>query len=290
MLCCTSGASSGGSTGRGGCGASCPKGLQEAKDGAPRLILVAAGSADALRFDHANVLREGGEAPLTANGKHVGLYWAKPRNAWGHWDYIDLGVSEKLRPLRVKLDGPYIVWDGGQGEFVFDVSMWQLHEGRHLVAVKACAGNPGGPTRMSKDAAGRDFVVHADGTIGPRTAPHLRLGISNPPTHADARELANAAWNGDLTTVKSLVKKGAEIDGAFSNGHHSALNGAARNGHAEIVKRFRRADSCLWNTAIDGALTFMLGDPQGIDVTPRRALAGSRGGVGHVCHAIESRP
>ncbi|TDX30362.1 competence protein ComEC [Modicisalibacter xianhensis] len=60
--------------------------------------------------------------------------------------------------------------------------------------------------------------------------------------------------------------------------------------HAEVVKRFRRADSCLWNTAIDGALTFMLGDPQGVGVTPRRALAGSRGGVGHVCHAIESRP
>ena len=163
-----------------GCGASCPKGLQEAKDGAPRLILVTAGSADALRFDHANVLREGGEAPLTANGKHVGLYWAKPRNAWGHWDYIDLGVSEKLRPLSVKLDGPYLIWNGPHGEFAFDVSMWQLHEGRHLVAVKACAGNPGGPTRMSKDAAGRDFVLHADGTIGPRTAQHLRLGVSVP--------------------------------------------------------------------------------------------------------------
>ena len=138
-----------------GCCASFQDGLQEAKDGAPRLILVAAGSADALRFDYANVLREGYEAPLTANGKHVGLYWAKPRNAWGHWDYIDLGVSEKLRPLSVKLDGPYLIWNGPHGEFAFDVSMWQLHEGRHLVAVKACAGNPGGPTRMSKDAAGR---------------------------------------------------------------------------------------------------------------------------------------
>ena len=36
--------------------------LPEALDGAPRLALVAAGSADALRFDHAGVLREGGEA------------------------------------------------------------------------------------------------------------------------------------------------------------------------------------------------------------------------------------
>ena len=153
--------------------------LPEALDGAPRLVLVPAGSADALRFDHAATLRAGGEAPLTANGKNVGLYWPHPRNAWGHWDYIDLGVGA-VRPLRVKLEGHYVVWYGPHGEFVFDVSMWQLHEGRHLVAVKACAGNPGGPTRMSKDACGRDFVLHADGTIGPRTAQHLRLGVFVP--------------------------------------------------------------------------------------------------------------
>ena len=155
--------------------------LPEALDGAPRLALVAAGSADALRFDHADVLRAGGEAPLTANGKHVGLYWPQPRNAWGHWDYIDLGCSDRVRPLRVKLELPYIIFYSREhGEFAFDVSMWQLHEGRHLVLVKACAGNPGGPTRMSKDACGRDFVLHADGTIGPRTAQHLRLGVFVP--------------------------------------------------------------------------------------------------------------
>ena len=36
--------------------------LPEALDGAPRLVLVPAGSADALRFDHAGVLREGGRS------------------------------------------------------------------------------------------------------------------------------------------------------------------------------------------------------------------------------------
>ena len=155
--------------------------LPEALDGAPRLALVAAGSADALRFDHADVLRAGGEAPLSANGKHVGLYWPQPRNAWGHWDYIDLGCSDRVRPLRVKLELPYIIFYSREhGEFAFDVAMWKLHEGTHLVAVKACAGNPGGPTRMSKDACGRDFVLHADGTIGPRTAQHLRLGVFVP--------------------------------------------------------------------------------------------------------------
>ena len=37
--------------------------LPEALDGAPRLVLVPAGSTDALRFDHAATLRAGGEAP-----------------------------------------------------------------------------------------------------------------------------------------------------------------------------------------------------------------------------------
>ena len=148
--------------------------------GAPRLVLVAAGSADALHFDNAATLRSGGTAPLTANGKNVSPFWSQPRNAWGHWDYIDLGVTDRAQPLHVNLDGPYVVWNGQHGEMVFDVAMWKLHEGTHLVAVKACAGNPGGPTRMSKDACGRDFVLHADGTIGPRTAQHLRLGVFVP--------------------------------------------------------------------------------------------------------------
>ena len=151
-----------------------------AVDGAPRLILVPAESGGALRLDHAATLRSGGAAPLTANNGEVniGLYWEHPRNAWGHWDYIDLGVSPEVQPLTVRLDGPYLAWQGPHGEMVFDVSMWQLRPGNHLVAVKACPGNPGGPTRMSKDAAGRDFVLNTDGTISMRTAPQLRLGVA----------------------------------------------------------------------------------------------------------------
>ena len=184
--------------------------LPEALDGAPRLALVAAGSADALRFDHADVLRAGGEAPLSANGKHVGLYWPQPRNAWGHWDYIDLGCSDRVRPLRVKLELPYIIFYSREhGEFAFDVSMWQLHEGRHLVLVKACAGNPGGPTRMSKDACGRDFVLHADGTIGPRTAQHLRLGVFVPKPPApcgpgwSAHQNIDMCGQGDVEIIRN---------------------------------------------------------------------------------------
>jgi len=55
-----------------------------------------------------------------------------------------------------------------------------------------------------------------------------------------ATELASAAWNGNLGQVQSLLERGAPADtekyGGFSNGHHSALNGASRNGHDEIVQ------------------------------------------------------
>ena len=169
--------------------------LQEALDGAPRLKLVAAGSADALPFDNAATLRSGGTAPLTANGKNVSPFWSQPRNAWGHWDYIDLGVTDRAQPLHVNLDGPYVVWNGQHGEMVFDVAMWKLHEGTHLVAVKACAGNPGGPTRLSKDACGRDFVLHADGTIGPRTAQHLRLGAAGGAGGGAGLRMAGVAYS-----------------------------------------------------------------------------------------------
>ena len=54
-----------------------------------------------------------------------------------------------------------------------------------------------------------------------------------------ATELANAAWDGDEGRVRALLDRGAPADtesySGFSNGRHSALNGASRNGHVSIV-------------------------------------------------------
>merc|ERR550514_674514 len=54
-----------------------------------------------------------------------------------------------------------------------------------------------------------------------------------------ATELANAAWDGDEGRVRALLDRGAPADtesyNGFSNGRHSALNGASRNGHVSIV-------------------------------------------------------
>merc|ERR1719197_2399230 len=54
-----------------------------------------------------------------------------------------------------------------------------------------------------------------------------------------ATELAIAAWDGDEGRVRALLDRGAPADtesyNGFSNGRHSALNGASRNGHVSIV-------------------------------------------------------
>ena len=58
---------------------------------------------------------------------------------------------------------------------------------------------------MSQDAAGRDFVLYADGTIGPRTATHLRLGvvskIGNLRPGWSAHEDIDMAYQGDVEVI-----------------------------------------------------------------------------------------
>ena len=74
--------------------------------------------------------------------------------------------------------------------------------------------------------------------VAPRPLQSKALGLQVAPDPGLAGELANAAWNGELSKVRSLLDRGAppntEAFNGFSNGHHSALNGAARNGHSAI--------------------------------------------------------
>ena len=83
----------------------------------------------------------------------------------------------------------------------------------------------------------RCFVVSC--LVAPRPLQSKALGLQVALGPGLAGELANAAWNGELSKVRSLLDRGAppntEAFNGFSNGHHSALNGAARNGHAAIV-------------------------------------------------------
>ncbi len=56
----------------------------------------------------------------------------------------------------------------------------------------------------------------------------------------------------------------------------------------EVVRRFRRADSCLWNTAQDGALTLWLGKDAPGEIVVERPAGWRHAGVEGDCLALES--
>ncbi|MFC3283629.1 DNA internalization-related competence protein ComEC/Rec2 [Litchfieldella rifensis] len=70
----------------------------------------------------------------------------------------------------------------------------------------------------------------------------------------------------------------------FSAGRDNAFG----HPHDDVVRRFRRQRSCLWNTALDGAVTLWLGDGAAAPVAGTRPLPG--GGVEGPCHEVESQP
>ncbi|WP_111412394.1 DNA internalization-related competence protein ComEC/Rec2 [Billgrantia lactosivorans] len=71
--------------------------------------------------------------------------------------------------------------------------------------------------------------------------------------------------------------------------YSAARHGAFGHPHDEVVRRFRRAGSCQWNTALDGAVTFWLGREEGVEPAAVRGMPWRRGGVEGRCHAVESR-
>ncbi|MFY0992706.1 DNA internalization-related competence protein ComEC/Rec2 [Halomonas sp. C05BenzN] len=89
----------------------------------------------------------------------------------------------------------------------------------------------------------------------------------------------------------SRTSSGPQLVQALSPRH--AIFSAGRDNpfghpHDEVVRRFRRAGSCLWNTAHDGALTFWLGRGGHGEVVVERPPPWRRSGVEGGCLALES--
>ncbi|WP_234268309.1 DNA internalization-related competence protein ComEC/Rec2 [Billgrantia ethanolica] len=82
-----------------------------------------------------------------------------------------------------------------------------------------------------------------------------------------------------------LVQMLAPEHVVYSAGRHNAFG----HPHDEVVRRFRRAGSCQWSTALDGAVTFWLGERQTASPSAARPTPWRRGGVEGRCHAVESR-
>lgn len=74
--------------------------------------------------------------------------------------------------------------------------------------------------------------------------------------------------------------------------HHVVFSAGRDNPHHHprdaVVRRYRQAGSCLWNTALDGALTFWLGGSHDPEVSAQRPPVAWRESVGGRCHTVES--
>jgi len=143
------------------------------------LVLVEKGSPTAVRLR--DPLSRSKQRLGLEDGRVIGLAFDQPKDAWGEWGYIDLMVGEEAdqdAALCVDLDDRgFITWkDATLGEFVFDVSMWKLVRGNHLVLVQG-KGKRQQSTKSHMDSRGRLFKQNRDGTISPSFAQHLVLGF-----------------------------------------------------------------------------------------------------------------
>jgi len=107
-----------------------------------------------------------------------------------------------------------------------------------MLAIEYRWGEAGNVHQVTGGPADHEsFSIHIQNDCGGVQAVQMeRSDVLNTAIPKLDEELANAAWNGDYDNVKSLIARGARPDGGFSNGHHSALNGASRNGHVHIVR------------------------------------------------------
>jgi len=143
------------------------------------LVLVDKRSPTAVRLH--DPLSRSKQRLVLEDGRVIGLAFDQPKDAWGEWGYIDLMVGEEAdqdAALWVDLDDRgFITWnDATFGEFVFDVSMWKLVRGNHLVLVQG-KGIRQQSTKTHRDSRGRLFKQNRDGTISPSFAEHLALGV-----------------------------------------------------------------------------------------------------------------
>lgn len=103
---------------------------------------------------------------------------------------------------------------------------------------------------------------------------------------AEPVTLLVAGHHGSLTSSgPQLVQTLAPAHVIYSAGRHNAFG----HPHDTVVRRFRRAGSCQWSTALDGAVTFHFAGSEGSRYQAARRQPWRRGGVDEACHGVESR-
>ena len=152
----------------------------------------------------------------------IGPKWSQPRDAWGQWSYIDLGCGESHRPISCTYDGEFICWNDVHGEYVFDISMWKIEEGNHLVLVKGINAKKNN-TKNEGDCKGRRFQINDDRTISPKCNSSLCLGASLP--SPSAVEFTMSGWSGYNSRFNGLYKVSDKMNDDFAVYTHMPTEG-----------------------------------------------------------------
>ena len=127
-------------------------------------------------------------------------------------------------------------------------------------------------------SAGEDHLL-ITGDVGRDVERRLLGGL--PPTVT----LLVAGHHGSATSSGILlVRHLAPLHVVFSAARDNPFGHPA----GPVVRRFRDVGSCLWSTALDGAVTLWLGDDAPLDVRTERPAAWRQSGVGGGCLALES--
>eukprot|EP00927_Polykrikos_kofoidii_P055929 TRINITY_DN50112_c0_g1_i1.p1 TRINITY_DN50112_c0_g1~~TRINITY_DN50112_c0_g1_i1.p1 ORF type:complete len:746 (+),score=94.19 TRINITY_DN50112_c0_g1_i1:55-2238(+) len=161
----------------------------------PRLVLVKRTADTRCIFEHAGGLKAGKNVDLTLKS-HPGFAIRTKQSEPMHfdeWAVIELGIGPANQSLRASLRGGFISWP--EKEMVFDIRMWQYHEGNSVLLVKSNRDHPG---RTHLHGGGRTFQLNDDGTISCSSAPHLVLGLSYPVVAAKSK---------DTEQISSIFKK-----------------------------------------------------------------------------------
>ena len=214
-------------------------------------------SFDAVIVSHGDRDHAGGVPALVA--QHTVARWYSPLADWPSAD----GEDADRQPCRA---GRGWRWDGVRFRFLWPrgVPPERPRNDRSCVLLVTAAG-------------GERALISGDAT----TAVEARLLDAVP----EGVTVLVAGHHGSATSSSpAWVAATRPRQVVFSAGRDNP------HGHPRpaVVRRYRRAGSCLWNTARDGAVTLWLGGAPAPAVTTRRALPGGAESVEGRCHAIES--
>ena len=183
--------------------------------GKPTFSFVPAGSPLVCRFQQAAALAAGQQVPLTL-ASHPGLAGVQgfdtPREAFHEWHYKALGLGPASKAVVASRQGSFFVDKAG---WYVCPSMMNVHQGNHTDLVVNRHNHPARIHEEHRKHGGKrplDFAFHADGSVAPASAPHLRLGCSFPPLGGSA-VASEEQYEAPMAEPVQVVLQGVVVEG-----------------------------------------------------------------------------